>query len=392
MPKRGAKKTRPHVGLPGDPLAFTPLVLQYLDHLRLVNLSKWTIVNHEMNLHFFLAWCEERGVVRVTDVTRPMIQQYQRAVFHTRKADGAPLGFAAQLKRVTAVMNFFKWLTREGHTPYNPATEIDLPKVPKRLPKHVLSAEEVDLVMNQPDVTDAIGVRDRAMLEVFYAAGLRRTELMNLKLYDLDLDRGTIVIREGKGGKDRIVPIGERAIAWMEKYISDVRPWFVSEPDTGHVFLTHRGEPVSRNFISAMVHDYVAASGIGKKGSCHLFRHACATLMLENGADIRFIQQMLGHRSLETTEIYTHVSIRKLKEIHTATHPAARLARREDTRADLPPIDFTLMHEHVDQERTRVASISGERRYERKARSRGLKALRTSARYNARRDRGDGDE
>src|SRR5437773_1814743 len=101
MPKRGAKKKRPHVGLPGDPLALTPLMAQYLDHLRLVNLSKWTIVNHEMNLHVFLAWCEERGIVRVTDVTRPMIQQYQRAVFHTRKADGAPLGFAAQLKRVT---------------------------------------------------------------------------------------------------------------------------------------------------------------------------------------------------------------------------------------------------------------------------------------------------
>jgi len=324
------KKKRNHVGLPGDAVALTPLLAKYVEHLAIINYSKTTIANHENCLQFFLAWCEERGIVRATDVTRPMILQYQRTIFYQRSRTGAPLGFSAQHNRMTSVMSFFRWLTREGHVPYNPATEIDLPKVPTRLPKHVLSAEEADRIMNQPDLTDVLGVRNRAILELFYSAGIRRSELMNLKVFDLDLDRGSIVIREGKGHKDRIVPIGERAVVWVSKYIAEVRPWLARVPDLGYVFLAYHGDQVSQSFLSAMVHNYIEQAGIGKKGSCHLFRHACATLMLENGADIRFIQTMLGHRTLEATEIYTHVSIRKLKEIHTATHPSARMARRED--------------------------------------------------------------
>lgn len=379
MPRPGQKKQRRFVGQPQDPLALTPLLTTYLDRLELKNFSKWTIRGREHNLNFFLAWCEERGVLRAADVTRAIVLQYQRAVFNYRTKKGEPLSFCTQHTRMTAVMDFFRWLTRENLIPFNPATEIDLPRVPKRLPKYVLSAEEVDLVMNQPDVTDAVGVRDRAILEVFYSTGLRRSELMNLKLYDLDLDRGTIVIRLGKGKKDRIVPIGDRAVAWLQKYVTDVRPWFASSMDEGLVFLTHRGEPISRNFLTSMVHDYIEAAGIGKKGACHLFRHACATLMLENGADIRYIQQMLGHGSLETTEIYTHVSIRKLKEVHSLTHPAARLARRGDA-GDERKADFTAMHEHVDDALAAVAARSDPRRFHRAARSQALKVLRTAAR------------
>lgn len=378
------KKQRPHIGDPNDPLALTPLVATYLQHLRVVNLSKWTVVNNEMNLHFFIEWCGERGIMRVSEVTRPMILQYQRAVFHYRTPAGEMLGFAAQLKRLTAVVAFFKWVTRENLILYNPATEIDLPRVPKRLPKHVLSLDEVDRVMSQPDVTDAIGIRDRAILELFYSAGLRRAELMNLRLYDLDLERGTIVVRQGKGQRDRIVPIGERAIAWLQKYLADVRVWFACDPDEGYVFLTHRGARLSRNQLSHLVHEYVKQADIGKKGSCHLFRHAMATLMLENGADIRYIQQMLGHRSLETTEIYTHVSIRKLKEIHSMTHPAGRVERRlQSDRDSLPRVDSTALHEHVDAVTEAAAARDGERRYERAARSQALKVLRTSARERA---------
>jgi integrase/recombinase XerD len=341
------KKKRPHVGNPEDPLALTPLLVAYLAHLELVNLSKWTIINHENALQFFLAWCNERGIGRATEVTRQMILQYQRYVFHERKDDGNPLGFTTQLKRVSSVIGMFKWLTRENVIPFNPATEIDLPKVPHRLPRYVLSPEEVDAVMSQPDLTDAIGVRDRAMLEILYSTGMRRGELMNLKLFDLDLDRGTIIVREGKGRRDRIIPIGERAIGWMQKYLSDVRPWFANDPDSMVVFLSHRGAPLSRNQISYTVRQYLKASGTGKQGACHLFRHAMATAMLENGADIRYIQQMLGHKSLQTTEIYTHVSIRKLKEIHAATHPSSRVRPRDEARS-LPAIDHSAALTHVD--------------------------------------------
>jgi hypothetical protein len=169
-------------------------------------------------------------------------------------------------------------------------------------------------------------VRDRAILETLYSTSMRRMELVGLGFYDLD--RGTLMIRQGKGKKDRMIPIGERAIVWIEKYRSDVRPQFVMEPDGGVLFLTAEGDRFSPNGMTSLVRNYVLGADLGKRGACHLFRHTMATQMLENGADIRFIQQMLGHAKLETTQIYTQVSIRKLQEIHRATHPTSRHERK----------------------------------------------------------------
>ena len=151
---------------------------------------------------------------------------------------------------------------------------------------------------------------------------MRRLELVNLKLWDLDLERVTVTIRQGKGKKDRIIPMGDRAAAWVRKYLTESRPQLATEPDDKTVFLCHDGEPFSLDYLTEVVRDYVDAANLGKRGACHLFRHTMATLMLEGGADIRFIQAMLGHADLNTTQIYTHVAIRQLQEIHRATHPA----------------------------------------------------------------------
>jgi integrase/recombinase XerD len=158
---------------------------------------------------------------------------------------------------------------------------------------------------------------------------MRRLELANLKLYDLDTERGTVTIRQGKGKKDRVIPIGDRAAAWIEKYIRESRPQLVVEPDDHTVFLSNAGEPFCLDHLSDLVREHVDAANLGKRGACHMFRHVCATLMLENGADIRYIQQMLGHADLKTTQIYTQVSIRQLKRIHAATHPAAKLDKEK---------------------------------------------------------------
>jgi integrase/recombinase XerD len=166
---------------------------------------------------------------------------------------------------------------------------------------------------------------------------MRRMEVINLKLYDLDLERGTIMIRQGKGKKDRFVPVGDRAIAWLQKYIREARPQLAIEPDTGTLFLSHNGEDIGRDMLTMTARSYVLKSKVGKAGACHLFRHTMATLMLEGGADIRFIQEMLGHARLDTTQIYTQVSIRLLKQIHSATHPAAALKHSPD--AALPLAD-----------------------------------------------------
>jgi hypothetical protein len=151
----------------------------------------------------------------------------------------------------------------------------------------------------------------------------------------LDQERGTLMVRQGKGKKDRMVPIGERAIAWLARYLNDARPQLVMPPDPGTLFLTQEGEEISTHRLSQLVRDYVAEADLGKTGACHLFRHTCATLMLEGGADIRYIQEMLGHVELSTTQIYTQVSIRKLKAVHTLTHPGAKLERAAGDAAEL---------------------------------------------------------
>ena len=220
-------------------------------------------------------------------------------------------------------------MTRQNHILHNPASELELPRLGRALPKNLFSAAEVEQIMQLCDLGDPIGLRDRAILEVLYSSGLRRLELIQIKLYDLSLDRGLILVRQGKGKKDRYVPISERAIAWLEKYVREGRPQLAIEPDDMTVFLTAQGEPFSRDHLSYAVKERVDAAKLGKTGSCHLFRHTMATLMHEGGADIRYIQQMLGHEDIKTTQIYTQVAIRALQQIHAATHPAAMLDRGE---------------------------------------------------------------
>jgi integrase/recombinase XerD len=309
-------------------LAPTPLatrLAEYVTALRVRDFSENTIRNRYSHIRFFLEWCAERALLEPTEITRPVLERYQRHLFHYRKRDGEPMTFRSQHVRLVALRCWFRWLTRQNLILHNPASELELPRMGRRLPKHVLTISEAEQVLQQPDIHGPLGLRDRAILEVLYSCGIRRSEVIHLKLYDLDPERGTLVIRQGKGKKDRFVPIGERAIAWMQKYIREARPQLVVEPDHGTLFLSGTGEEISPDHLTLTVHDYVFNAKIGKTGACHLFRHTMATLMLEGGADIRFIQQMLGHAELSTTEIYTHVSIRMLKQVHTATHPAAAL-------------------------------------------------------------------
>ena len=217
---------------------------------------------------------------------------------------------------------------------------MQLPRPSKKLPHHVLTPAEVEAILSQPDITTASGLRDRAMLELLYSTGVRRMEVTRLKCYDVDTEAGSVMVREGKGRRDRFIPIGARACAWLTRYLHEVRPLLIVEPDDGYLFLTDYGEPINRNAAGGITRRYIERAGFTFPGSCHLFRHAMATHMLENGADIRYIQAMLGHAKLTTTEIYTQVSILKLKEIHTATHPARlQRARGDNARPDDATLD-----------------------------------------------------
>jgi len=321
---RVVKKRKPETP-PASPLA--AVMEKHLDALRVQNYSEYTVKNRRVHIGFFVVWCHERGLREPLDVTRPVLERYQRHLFHYRQKNGQPLSFRSQHSRLVPIRVWFRWMARQRLILHNPASEIELPRLGHRLPKHVLTRSEAERVIAQPEVNDPLGLRDRALLETLYSTGMRRSELANLKLYDLDTERGTLTIRQGKGKKDRVIPIGDRAAAWVDKYVSDARPHLVSEPDEGTVFLSNAGEPMSLDYLTQLVATHVdAALSVdgkpGKRGACHLFRHTMATLMLENGADIRYIQAMLGHADLKTTQIYTQVSIRHLKQIHSATHPA----------------------------------------------------------------------
>jgi integrase/recombinase XerD len=272
-------------------------------------------------------------------------------MFYYRKKNGQPLGISTQYTRLMVVTVFFRWLTRNNFLLYNPASELELPRTEKRLPKAILTIEEVEKVLAQTDLQDPLGVRDRAIMEVLYSTGIRRKELVGLTIFGFDPDRGTLWIRLGKGKKDRVVPVGERAMLWVDKYLREVRPGLVMEPDDGFLFISGDGLPLTPGHLSDSVRRYVDAAGIGKKGSCHLFRHTMATLMLEGGADTRYIQQMLGHENLASTQLYTQVSIKKLKDIHSATHPAAKLERKEHAHGhDEPEVDPADLLAALDEE------------------------------------------
>ncbi len=321
------KRVTPRRPGPPPPSAANPLhgyKDSFCEWTRVTGLSEQTARMRQWALDHFIAWIDERGLRHPAEVTRPILQRYQRHLYLLRKKDGQPLAWSSQVNRLTPVVAFFKWLTREGHLLTNPAADLDLPKAPHRLPQHLLSVEQVSQVLNQPDTDTLGGLRDRAILETLYSSGIRRSELVHLKITEVDTERGTLMVRQGKGGKDRLVPLGQRACAWVSRYSLEVRPELLAG-DTLVLFLNDWALPFEPHQLSALARRYMQAAGLNQ-GSCHALRHACATHMLDGGADIRYIQALLGHSELTTTQIYTHVAIDKLKAVHALTHPA-RLER-----------------------------------------------------------------
>jgi integrase/recombinase XerD len=322
MARKGQKHpVHPPVGDVRDPDSLYHHMLRYLAFLAERNYSPRTIETREAYLRYLIAWCDERSLTRPQQLDRPILERYQSHLFYYRKRDGEPLSTRSQHARIIPIRHWLQWLVKKGHLLYSPAADLELPRLEKRLPKAILTAREAETVIAVPQVGNSAGLRDRAILETFYSTGMRRLELIHLSVHNLDLERGTVMIRQGKGKKDRLIPIGERALAWIEQYRDSARPELVTGKDDGTLFLSNLGEAFTANAMTRLVRVYVEKSGVGKKGACHMFRHTMATLMLEGGADIRFIQAMLGHAELSTTEIYTQVSIRLLKSIHTATHP-----------------------------------------------------------------------
>ena len=316
--------------IPIEHTGFYSYLQRYLESRLVLGYSEETNKRYDSNLRRFIAWCDERDIDCPQDVTRQVLEAYQRHLHYLRKPDGEPMSLASQNVYLSALCVFFKWLAKSYHIVYNPASEITLPKRAKTLPRALLSQDDVSNIMNQPDINTPDGLRDRAILELFYSCGVRRKELSAIKCQDLDLKRQVLLVKVGKGNKERCLPVGDCATQWLKKYVEEVRDQLLDDVGETAFFLMDYGEAFNHNRLGERVKKYMQMAGIEVQGSCHLLRHAMATHMLENGADIRFIQMMLGHEDLNSTEIYTRVSIEKLREVHSATHPAKMKAENSD--------------------------------------------------------------
>lgn len=308
--------------LPVEHTAFYPYLCDYLESRLIHNYSHETNRRHDSNIRKFIVWCDERHLDDPRSITKPILERYKKHLYYSRKSNGEPMSFNGQATILTSLKTFFKWLTQNNYLLYNPASELQLPRKPQQLPRYLLSLDEVRDIFNAADTQTASGIRDRAVLELLYSCGLRRQECANLQLQDIDVKQQSVFVREGKGGKDRLLPIGDSALNWLIKYLEDARPELVTMRDEYTVFISDYGEAYQGAGIGRLVKRAMKKVGIEKTGSAHLLRHAMATHMLENGADIRFIQAMLGHSDLKSTQVYTRVSIEKLRKIHRATHPA----------------------------------------------------------------------
>lgn len=297
---------------------------EYLEWMRVHNRTPEAVEGRANELRVFLRWTDERGLILPEQITRSILESYQRFLWNYRKKNGQPLGITTQRARLGALQNLFSWLCKRHLLEANPSSELELPRPEKRLPIESLSIGEVEKLLSTPDVSDPLGIRDRAILEVFYSTGIRRAELARLELADINREKHILRVRLGKGRKDRVVPLGARALRWVVKYIEDVRPLLVVSADQQALFISGYGGPFNADVLGRKVVEYFEKSEIGRRGGAHLLRHTCATHLLEGGADIRYIQQLLGHEKLETTAIYTEVSITQLQAVHARCHPAER--------------------------------------------------------------------
>ena len=234
------------------------LLDQYLQYLAVKGFTESTLRVRRVHMEMFLSWCNRARITAPDEVTRTSLECYQRYLFHYRKRDGQPLAVASQHSRLAPLKVWFKWLTRRNHISDDPASELELPRVGYKLP-NVLNKDEAEQVLMQPNLEERLGIRDRALLEFLYSTGIRRMELLHLKLYDVDQKHGLVTIREGKGRRDRVVPVGDRALAWLDRYLTELRPLLVVKPDDGVVFLTSMGAPFTPNHLSWLARCYVRA-------------------------------------------------------------------------------------------------------------------------------------
>ncbi len=347
-PRRGSsilanRRARPHAD-PLPPAAVAADLVSWagqIDGFRVAcqvrQLSACTIDARVRALLRFAAWVRDRGVIHAAQVTRPVLEAYQHHLSTRTSSTGRTLSAASQANAVHVLAAFFRYAVRSGLVAANPAADLEPPKAISRIPE-ALTAAEAERTLAQPDLSLPEGLRDRAILELLYSTGLRRSEALRLTIDDLDGAVGVIRVL-GKGRKERLAPLGARAVAWLDRYRREVRPHWARDERNRTLFVTPDGSPLSTDMLSDRTKQYLTQAGITRRGGCHLFRHAMASGLMQGGCDLRLIQLMLGHASPLTTARYAQISTRHLVAAHAAFHPAEVAAREHAVQraAAVPP-------------------------------------------------------
>jgi len=298
------------------------IVETFLKHLQTQGYSERTVTDYRYNLRYFLDYLTDRKVSSFSKVSPETILAYQDYIHHEYKpVRKKVLSLGYQVNLLKVLKKLFVYLVRDGKILSDPTAGLKLPKLPKRLPSDVLTKREIKKLLSSPDTTKPSGMRDRAVFEILYSTGIRKRELGNLKLYDVDLTNRQVTVREGKGKKDRILPLTKKAAEVVDVYVRENREWLIAGKDPGYLILNDRGRRIGEKWPAWMLAKYVAASKIKKKVTTHTFRHTFATHLLKNGVSIRVIQELLGHASLTSTQIYTKVEITDLRRVIDKKHP-----------------------------------------------------------------------
>ncbi len=301
--------------------SYDVLLDRHQQQLELLNFAVQTVRTNMGSLRQFKRYLLEAHVTDLQAVSAATVNDFIRWLLVQPSHRGTTRTVGTQNRVLSAVKGFMAFLAEENYLGRNPIKDMRYAREPDCLPRNVLTPQEARKIIEQPDLQTVIGYRDRAVLEVLYATGIRKAELMNLNVQDVNLEEGLLRVNGGKGGKDRVVPLTKLACSFLENYIKAIRLYFLGQSQTPRLFLSTRHRPMGKNTPANLVEKYARLAKVQKHVTCHLWRHTVATHLVQNKANLRHVQEILGHRLLTTTERYLHLTIADLKAAHHKHHP-----------------------------------------------------------------------
>ncbi|HOI42929.1 MAG TPA: tyrosine-type recombinase/integrase [Elusimicrobiales bacterium] len=298
---------------------------RYLGWLVATRYAEATVQGHTADISWLLRYLERNGIARIADVTPETLENYSlwlRKLRNARRPD-RKISPAHVSHRLATAKQFFGWLTKQMIILVDPSENLEVPRLPATLPQTILTQKEAQRLLDAPNLKSPVGYRDKALLEVLYSTGIRAGELFRLKVDDFDYRNRTLFVKEGKGGKDRVLPLPMIAAGYLKEYVDRVRPKFAKagKRDEGILFIGYTGSPLTLTRLAELFSRTTRAAGIDKRVTAMVLRHSIASHLLENGMDIRYIQEFMGHERLSTTQVYSKVTLDGLRKMYNKHHP-----------------------------------------------------------------------